>query len=214
MKVQLISGHEAGNHPHLIDEMFKLRARVFKDRLDWEVTVVDGRERDQFDDLNPLYALAIDDLNRVVATFRLLQTTGPHMLADVFRGLMPEGIPIRSPLIWESTRFAVDTSLARDRGPRGLAEVTGLMLTTLLETGFNSGLTHILTVLDVRMEKIVRRAGCPVDRLTEPRDFGGVPSLAILMECSEETVAEMHRRNNVPLDCFADSQLSSLGRAA
>jgi N-acyl-L-homoserine lactone synthetase len=212
MKVKLISGHEAGKHPHLIDEMFKLRARVFKDRLNWEVNVVDGRERDRFDDLDPLYALAIDDLDRVVATFRLLQTTGPHMLADVFRELMPEGIPIRSPLIWESTRFAVDTTMARERSSRGLADVTGLMLTTLLETGYNAGLTHILTVLDVRMEKIIRRAGCPVDRLTEPKDIGGVPSLAILMECSEDTVAEMHRRNNVPLESFAE--LPSIGRAA
>ncbi len=82
------------------------------------------------------------------------------------------------------------------------------MLTALLETGLHAGLTHILTVLDVHMERIVRRAGCPIDRLCEPRNIGGVPTLAILMECTEASVAAMHRKNNFLAACVSASQLS------
>ncbi len=91
MQVKLIAGHDAGAHPDLIDQMFRLRARVFKERLDWNVAVANGRERDMFDDLHPLYVLAIDEFGRVAATFRLLRTMGPHMLADAFQELLPVG---------------------------------------------------------------------------------------------------------------------------
>lgn len=206
--MRLIPAHRIDDHPDLIDQMFQLRARVFGDRLGWAVEVHNGRERDRFDDLEPLYALAVQD-GHVIGTFRLLQTTGPHMLADVFRELMPDGVPVRSPVIWESTRFAVDMEHARARGAHGLAEVTGILLSSLLEIGVHSGLSHILTVIDVRMERILRRAGCPIDRLSDPKRIGDVPSLAILMECTDETVARVQRTNGLTTHCIDPRQLST-----
>lgn len=210
----LIPGHEAQKYPSLIDKMFRLRAKVFGERLNWEVVVENGRERDKYDDLDPLYALAVDDAGQVVGTFRLLQTTGPHMLAEVFRDLMPDGMPVRSPLIWESTRFCVDTEVAKNRSERGLADVTTILLSSLLEIGLYAGLTHILTVIDVRMERILRRAGCPIERLGPPKKIGGVPSLAILMECSDETVQHLHAVNNMPAGCIDPGQLIATAKAA
>ncbi len=97
--MMLVQGRNAHKHPDLIDQMFRLRAKVFADRLGWSVTVANGRERDRYDDLDPLYALALNDEGGVVGTFRLLQTIGPHMLAEVFKELMPDGVPVRSPII-------------------------------------------------------------------------------------------------------------------
>jgi N-acyl-L-homoserine lactone synthetase len=193
----LIEGHNVDQHPELIDQMFRLRAKVFSGRLGWQVEVNDGIERDRFDDLEPLYAVWLNERRQVVGTFRLLQTTGPTMLSDVFSACLPDGEPVRSPVIWESTRFCVDTELAQERGKNGLAEVTSGLLAALLEIGVNSGLSHIVTVLDIRMERIVRRAGCPIERLGEPVNIGGVPTLAILMECTDETVANVWRVNRL-----------------
>jgi N-acyl-L-homoserine lactone synthetase len=165
----LIRGRDAHKFPMLIDEMFQLRARVFGRRLGWNVEIADGREKDKYDRLDPLYALAVDEDSQVIGTFRLLRTTGPHMLAEVFRDLTPESPPVPSPFIWESTRFCVDTGLAKARGKNGLGEITGILLSSLLEIGVYAGLTHILTVIDVRMERILRRAGCPIDRLAPPK---------------------------------------------
>jgi N-acyl-L-homoserine lactone synthetase len=212
--MHLIPAHNAHLYPDLIDQMFRLRARVFSGRLGWSVEVHDGREVDKFDELEPLYALAVTADGQVVGTFRLLQTTGPHMLAEVFSELMPDGIPVRSPIIWESTRFCVDTEWAQRRGTTGLAEVTGILLSALLEVGLYAGLSHILTVIDVRMERILRRAGCPIDRLAAPKRIGDVPSLAILMECSEETVATVQRTNNLAGNCIEPVQIEMLARVA
>lgn len=212
--MMLVPGHKAHKHPDLIDQMFRLRAKVFSDRLGWAVSVSDGRERDKYDDLEPLYALALTEDRKVVGTFRLLQTLGPHMLAEVFKELMPDGIPVRSPIIWESTRFCVDTELAQKRGERGLAEVTAILLSSLLEIGLYAGLSHILTVIDIRMERILRRAGCPIDRLSDPKKIGDVPSLAILMECSDATVAKLQRTNHLTGNCIEPAQIKALSKAA
>jgi acyl homoserine lactone synthase len=63
--------------------MHRLRRRVFQDRLEWEVSVSDGLEVDQYDALSPTYLLGIDRQD-VVGCVRLLPTTGRNMLADTF----------------------------------------------------------------------------------------------------------------------------------
>ena len=212
--IRLIQASEAHLFPELIDQMFQLRARQFNDRLGWKVEVKDGHERDGFDDLNPLYAVSIDNAGKVVGTFRLLQTTGPTMLADVFSELLPDGLTVRSPIVWESTRFCVDTEMASEKAASGLNLVTGELLGTLLEIGVSAGLSHIVTVIDVRMERILRRSKCPIERLAPPKRIGDVPSLAILMECSDETVAQVHETNGIPGPCIITEDASRLGLAA
>jgi len=109
--IQLVQGAYPGENIDIIDKMFRLRAKVFNDRLGWDVKVSNHREMDQFDELNPLYVVETDEHRNVLASLRLLPTTGPHMLSDVFSELMePEDI-IRSPRVLESSRFAVDTEL-------------------------------------------------------------------------------------------------------
>ena len=41
-----IEPHNACEYPNLMDKMFRLRARVFRDRLGWDVQVIDGKEPD------------------------------------------------------------------------------------------------------------------------------------------------------------------------
>lgn len=212
--IKLIQGNESHLFPDYIDQMYRLRARQFNDRLGWQVEVKNGRERDRFDDLNPLYVLSIDHDDCVNGTLRLLQTTGPTMLSDIFPQLLPEGQIVRSPLIWESTRFCVDTEKAKDKSESGLNTVTGELLSTLLEIGLYAGLTHIITVIDIRMERILLRAKCPVERLADPVKIGKVASLAILMECSEKTVQRINITNGISGSCINPEDAKRLGMAA
>ena len=46
--------------------MFRLRARVFADRLKWDVPVSDGMERDRYDDEGPVYLIYTDDEQKKV----------------------------------------------------------------------------------------------------------------------------------------------------
>ena len=112
-----IESADQDKYPDLFDAMFRMRAEVFSGRLGWDVTVENGREIDRFDSETPLYLLSLDERSgQLRGAVRLLPTTGPNMLRDVFSMLMPGGT-VESPLIWESSRFAVNPRIfeARDR---------------------------------------------------------------------------------------------------
>ena len=79
----------------LFDQMYQLRARQFGLRRGWRVEVKDGRERDRFDDLNPLYICVASEEGKLLASLRLLPTTGPHMLSDVFPEVMGEKVGVK-----------------------------------------------------------------------------------------------------------------------
>lgn len=212
--ITLVHGHEAEHHQDILDQMYRLRARAFSDRLGWDVDVADGRERDRFDDLDPLYVIALTDDRRVVGSARLLQTTGPTMLSEVFKDLLPTGQSIRSPIVWESTRFCVDTSDPELRANGTVSRCTGELMCSEIEIGLMSGLSHIVTVVDVRMERILRRGGCPIERIGTMVRYGMVPTLAVLIDVSEGSLASIRRANAIDYACVDTTLSNGLVRAA
>jgi len=175
---------------HVLDAMFKLRARVFGDRLGWQVTVTDGRERDVFDDLDPSYAVGLDDEGNVVSCVRALQTTGPHMLSDVFSEILEGEPPLRSPTLWESTRFCVDTArLGRGSDRHSVSYATCELMIASLEAAKQAGVTDIVTVIDPVMDRVLKRSGnAPYDYVGRTAAMGNVPALAALLDCTEDRI--------------------------
>lgn len=212
--IVLVHGSEREAYADLIDQMHVLRAKVFGGRLGWEVKVENGRERDRFDDNWALYVLSVSPEGRVIGSLRALQTTGPNMLADVFPQLLPPGEIVRSPLIWESTRFCADTEYAAGRSANELSRITGELLCGLFETGLTAGLSHVVSVFDLRMERILRRANCTPERLGPPKDIGGVMTVAGLFEVSEAMVAGLHAASGLPLPAVRTQDLQRVGLAA
>src|SRR5438552_15584925 len=111
--IVMVGQHNAQEFSGLLDEMFRLRARVFRTRLGWDVQVTDGKERDKYDDEAPVYLVYADDDGRhVKGSLRLLPTTGPTVLTDIFWVTLPDAVDLSAPTIWEYTRFCLDdTSL-------------------------------------------------------------------------------------------------------
>ena len=84
MHVHVVTRRGYGANLDLIAGMHRLRYRVFKERLGWDVSVVGDKEIDAFDGLGPTYLLVVTDSRKVVGSARLLPTNGPNMLADTF----------------------------------------------------------------------------------------------------------------------------------
>lgn len=213
--IKLIHGSQRQEYPDLIEQMFRLRARVFHDRLDWDVVIDErGREIDRFDDLDPLYVLSLSPTGEVVGSLRALQTTGPNMLAEVFSVLLPDEMTIRSPLIWESTRFCVDTDRAEQISGNGLRDITGELLCGLFEVGLAVGLSHIVSVFDARMERVLKRAGCHHERIGAARRIGEVMTMAALFEVSEAMVERLHATNAIAHPAVSSAEFQRIGVAA
>ncbi|CUH47876.1 acyl-homoserine-lactone synthase [Ruegeria atlantica] len=200
----VIDGINQNKFKHVLDEMYKLRARVFGDRLGWDVNIVDGRERDHFDDLHPAHVVSIDGEGDVVGCMRLLQTTGPHMLSDVFHSILDGEPPIRSTQVWEATRFCVDTKkLGRGRGENSVSYVTSEIMIGSFEYAKMAGVLDSIAVIDPVMNRVLQRSGnAPYDYLGTAKPMGKVVAMAALMDCSDERISGVRDYAGIEHDVF------------
>lgn len=178
-------------HLDLIIEMHRLRRRVFKDRLDWDVSVSGDMEIDPFDALGPVHLIQVSDDGSVIGCVRFLPTTGPTMLANTFPALLGGHKPPRDARIVEGSRFCVDTERASRSGSRGLRQATSSLFAAMIEWGLTQDLSAIVTVTDTRVERILRRAGWPLERIGAPRKIGSTETVAGFLEVSKAALSKV-----------------------
>lgn len=131
--------------------MFRHRATQFRDRQGWDVNVnAAGEERDEYDNLNPLYVIWERADGSHGGSMRFLPTTGRTMVNEHFSHLIGGGA-IQSPRIWECTRFC----LAPGAAPRVSAAL--MLAGGEIMSGF--GVEHFVGVFDARMVRIYRLIG-------------------------------------------------------
>ena len=189
--IQLITADYYSNFIDAVTEMHRLRYRVFKERLDWDVQFSGDMEIDEFDALHPAYLIQRAHDNRVQGCVRLLPSTGPTMLRDTFPVLLDGAAPPASPAIWESSRFALDLPPDTTKAAHGLATATYELFAGMIEFGLSRQLTEIVTVTDARMERILRRAGWSLRRIGKPRGLGSTLAVAGYLEVSIESLARV-----------------------
>ena len=204
----VVDGLNRHRYTRLLDEMFALRARVFGGRLGWEVTVEDGKEIDAFDALDPAYVIGVNDEGRVVSCVRALQTTGPHMLSDVFSDILDGEAPLRSATLWESTRFCVDTDILEKGNSRNsVSYATCELMVGSLEYARNSGIADIVTVIDPVMNRVLKRCDCaPYDYVGKTVPMGKVPAMAALLDTSEARTDRLRAFAGIEGDVFVDAR--------
>ncbi|KQU89485.1 autoinducer synthesis protein [Ensifer sp. Root31] len=178
MQILAISKPRNVEETRLLRTHHQLRARVFSDRLGWEVDVTGDHESDCFDALQPTYILAVCDAGQVVGCARLLPALGPTMLTGVFPSLLPsEGLRAHTGMI-ESSRFCVDTSIEDGRGGGSVHQTTLTMFTGIIEWCLANRFTEIVTVTDLRFERLLARVGWSLQRLGEPKKIGVTMAVA------------------------------------
>ena len=190
MQIVAVRTGESRAGDRLIDQALCLRARVFQGRLAWNVATVNGREFDEYDQLGPTYILATDDacLN-VFGCARLLPGDGPTMLGDTFPQLLDDNPMPRGRHVVESSRFCVDTSSQRSAGARGLHQATMGLFAGVLEWSLDNRCTEVVTVTDLRIERIFGRAGLPFKRLGAPQAIGNTIAVACTIPVTVENAA-------------------------
>ncbi|MCB1312542.1 MAG: GNAT family N-acetyltransferase [Sedimentitalea sp.] len=203
--IDALNKHKFGS---VLREMHRLRARVFEGRLGWDVKVRDGMERDMYDDLNPAHVVSLDDGGHVVGCMRLLQTTGPHMLADVFSSILDGEPPLRSAQLWEATRFCVDTKrLTTGKTRNSISYVTSEVMVGAFEYAMKAGVRDAVAVIDPVMNRVLTRSGnAPYDYVGSAKPMGKVTAMAALMDCSAERVASVRAFAGIEGDVFATEE--------
>jgi N-acyl-L-homoserine lactone synthetase len=191
MMMQLVTHDSYGEFADDLAEMHRLRYRVFKERLGWDVQVSGGMEIDEFDALHPAYLLLRGSDDRLQGCVRLLPSAGPNMLRDTFPALLDGQSVPASPEIWESGRFALDAEPNPTKAAGGLTRATYELFAGMIEFGLSRRLTDIVTVTDVRMERILRRVGWPLVRIGKPTMLDATLAVAGYLKVSADSLARV-----------------------
>ncbi|NSZ09781.1 GNAT family N-acetyltransferase [Agrobacterium tumefaciens] len=178
MRILTVAPDQYERHCNDLRQMHRLRAAVFGGRLEWDVSITTGEERDQYDDFNPTYLLAITQSGLIAGCVRLLPADGPTMLEQTFPQLLETGSLNAHAGMVETSRFCVDTSLVSRRDASQLHLATLTLFAGIIEWSMASGYTEIATATDLRFERILKRAGWPMRRLGEPVAIGNTIAIA------------------------------------
>jgi acyl homoserine lactone synthase len=211
--IRLVSGSHRAEFPREIAQMHEIRKRTFYDRLHWQVKTLRSWEIDEFDALNPLYLLSIGDHGNVRGSLRLLPTTGPNMLADVFPELLPRDMRIESATIWESSRFSVDQEAAAERSDNLLNRTTGELLIGIVEVGLLAGLTEVVSVYDAMFARILKRANCAAELIGKPARLGDIMGYAALFEISDRMLTNLRQAAGITESVLEESSVKQLAAA-
>lgn len=173
--MQFIYGTSAVLQSELMAEVARYRFDIFVRKLGWQLQCQEGREYDEFDHEKTVYVVAQDDDGDVVGTARLLPTTGPYLLANLFPNLWGSGELPNSPDVWELSRFAsVDMNRVAHTLP---SQFSSAHATELLDAAIDCarihGASELITVSPMGVERLLAHAGYQVRRAGMPGIVGG-----------------------------------------
>lgn len=168
--MEIISGNSTSLHPQLMDSAARYRHKVFVEKLGWQLNCNDLLENDQFDRPDTVYVIAKNQNEEIVGIARLLPTTRPYLLGDVFPHLMHGMPPPASDDIWELSRFAAVDFNAQQTSALGQlsSPLTIELLHASIQCAFSFGAKRLITVSPIGIERLLRKLGIQAQRVGPP----------------------------------------------
>lgn len=188
--MNIVTGTPADLSSEIMAGVARYRHRVFVEKLGWQLRCENALEYDQFDRDDTVYVVAHNEEHEVVGTARLLPTTRPYLLGEIFPHLL-RGLPVpRSPDVWELSRFAaVDFSTM---GGSALAQFSSPIAVGLLQASLECAAGHgakrFITVSPLGVERLLRIAGFKAHRLAPPTLVDGNPVFACSISCEQTSL--------------------------
>jgi acyl homoserine lactone synthase len=172
-----------------INEMYRLRARVFHGRLGWEIPTIAGMEIDGYDALGPYYMLINGKGGQLRGCWRMMPTEGPNMLKDTFPQLLHGAQAPVGRHIWELSRFAIETG--GEEQSFGFTDMTIHAIQEVMLFAKRMGITDYVTVTTTPIERLLRRTGIDISRLGAPLQIGVERAVALNVAVSPKTMTAL-----------------------
>jgi N-acyl-L-homoserine lactone synthetase len=164
--------------------MANYRHKVFVEQLGWQLQTYGNEELDQFDRPDTLYVVSHDEQGNIAGCARLLPTTKPYLLGEVFPQLL-NGMPIpQSPDVWELSRFAAVNFNARSSFALGQfsSPIVVDLLREAVACAAAQGAKRVITVSPIGVERLLKRTGFRSHRAGPPMIIDGHPIFACWIE--------------------------------
>ncbi|WP_082584060.1 acyl-homoserine-lactone synthase [Noviherbaspirillum sp. Root189] len=171
--------------PDIETALAQYRHKIFIERLGWPLPVENGLERDQFDHQNTFYVITREPDGAICGCARLLPTTEPYLLSEVFPHLLADMPAPHAHDVWELSRFSaapIDAASAVD-----LALNTRTLLAAAVRSAMELGARRLITVSPLGIERLLHRMGVHAHRAGPPALADGKPIFACWIEIDDMT---------------------------
>lgn len=189
--MQTISGTVADFSLEFKNAIAQYRHKIFIERLGWQLPAENGMERDQFDRTDTVYVIARDGKGAICGCARLLPTTGPYLLGDVFPNLLSGSPTPCDESIWELSRFAAASADAQPETAADSARNTRALLAASIKIAMQHGARRLITVSPLGIERLLNRMGVHAHRAGPPVMIDGKPVFACWIELDEQTMTAL-----------------------
>lgn len=170
METCIIKTEDRGAFHDIWLDHHRLRNEIFVDRLGWKVSSHSGLEFDAYDTPVATYVVTITETGRVCAVTRLLPTTHPYMVRDLWPDWHQGPLP-KSDHIWEASRFGCCASLNSKDRKRAIAQ----LLSAIYRFGQQNEIESYLMVMPhFIFERIIKPLGYNVTYMGEARVIEGL----------------------------------------
>ncbi|MFT4100999.1 MAG: acyl-homoserine-lactone synthase [Burkholderiaceae bacterium] len=154
----------------IVSALFMYRYEVFVEYLGWSLP---GNPRvfeiDEFDTSDAVYIIGVEE-GEVCACARLLPTTQNYLLEQKFSHLLNGELAPKARDIWELSRFA---TVWRREIKREAMTRTKSFIEELMTYAKSCGVTELLTVSPLGMERIMRRLDIPFSKIGKTAKIDG-----------------------------------------
>jgi len=144
--VYLITPNDYATHREDLDAMYRLRHKVFFEKLNWQVKSQDGMEKDEYDE-NYTYYLIYKDKNNVVrGCQRYIPMNNPCMFDGPFDFVLPNLQDYKSGDYWEASRFAIDYDFGEGYEKEEAKQVFTRILAASMLMGLDAKIKSFITL--------------------------------------------------------------------
>lgn len=177
-------------------DMHRQRKIVFVDGKGWKIPVIGNMEVDEYDRRDTIYLLANDwARGPVLASVRLLTTTGPHLMRELFQNERTPEVP-QGPAVWEVSRFCTAPAIDnRDRRLALLWETIG----GVIEIALLYGIEHVIFAANHALLPLVLDGGWEAKPLGLTYRDGDDEVTAVVAETTSESLRGVRGRHYVPI---------------
>ena len=177
-------------HGSLWRDHHYLRKQVFVDQLNYQVPHTEWWEWDQYDTPNAVY-LVVEYQGQVVSSCRLVPTTGPYMIRDVFPDMYEGALPARKDT-WEMTRIFASNFISEGTKRSALLA----LLLVMQEFCLRAGISSLLALMPDTIFRSIEKRGDIQIHVCEgkSREVDGLKTSILSIDVSKRMREKLRRK--------------------
>ncbi|MBF1995759.1 acyl-homoserine-lactone synthase [Serratia symbiotica] len=139
-------------------ELFSLRKKTFKDRLDWIVNCENSMEFDEYDSHHTTYIFGVYQ-DHVICSLRFIETKYPNMIScGEFNAYFNNKITLPAGNYVEASRLFIDKERVRTLD-LGQQPISSILFLSMINFARNFGYQGIYAIISHAMRIIFQRSG-------------------------------------------------------